>query len=661
MPRTKSVVEPVEKALEAEVESALSGGEAETTEGDWDDDEDVPPLGFDDEAPTENGADTDSDAAEDANEGDSEGDPDDDEDDEDTDTGDTGEGYQVLYTRFRPHRFASVIGQEHNTEPLKTMISKNKVPTALLFTGDRGCGKTTTARLMAMALNCETRAQAEEDRINDPDTKGDWLADPEPCGKCNVCKSVISGQSPVGIEELDAASNRSISDIRNLIASMQLGSLAQRKVYIIDEVHQLGKDAVSALLKTLEEPPKGVVIILCTTDPDKIPETIRSRTVTFRFRTLDVPTMTGLVKRIAKRAKIDITDAQVQNVVKAGRGSPRDTLSALEALNGSTDATHLNDAIVEVAEALADGEVAGVLAELAKAVNNGVAPQELGTGLISYFQNCLYALQAPSLMRVTDAEKESVTEVARKLKSAKIVRLLKELAAATGKMSFSGDARVLLEVTLITVVIPEASDGILGVMDLLDDVLDRMESLEKKVASASLGGGAVSASTGGSLPRWEGVDPEPAKEKAVAEPEADDEPEEKPVKKDKKAKKVEPEPVDDDADDEADDEPEEAPVKKSSKPKITKADLIKPKVLLNEMMDAVHDAGKKSIAVILDAAIDEKDIEVDTWLDEGVPVFTIELIEDDLDRIESKKGAKDFLVEWVKEKGYELELAVLKD
>ncbi len=172
--------------------------------------------------------------------------------------------YQALYRRYRPQRFDELRGQDHVARALKNAVAHDRVGHAYLFSGPRGTGKTTTARILAKVLNCEATVEGE------------------PCCTCSSCVAVQSGSS-FDVIELDAASNRSIEDIREIIATAALGSPGRHKVYILDEVHQLTAPAAAALLKTLEEPPSHVVFVLATTDPEKVPETIRSRTQHLQF------------------------------------------------------------------------------------------------------------------------------------------------------------------------------------------------------------------------------------------------------------------------------------------------------------------------------------------------------------------------------------------
>ena len=221
--------------------------------------------------------------------------------------------YQALYRRYRPRRFADVRGQEPVSRALLNAVREDRVAHAYLFSGPRGTGKTSTARILAMALNCEAPVGGEPD------------------GTCASCTAIRAGSS-MDVFELDAASNRKLDEMRDLLSRVALGTPGRWKVYIIDEVHQLTSDAASALLKTLEEPPSHVVFVLATTDPQKVLPTIQSWTQHFEFRLLDGDLLTDLLSGINQDAGLGLTPEAVELAVRRGRGSARDAESALEQL-----------------------------------------------------------------------------------------------------------------------------------------------------------------------------------------------------------------------------------------------------------------------------------------------------------------------------------------
>ena len=218
---------------------------------------------------------------------------------------------QSLYRRYRPRRFSEVKGQDHVVKALRNAVAEGREGQAYLFSGPRGTGKTTSARILAKVLNCEN------------------AVDGEPCCECESCIAVERGTS-YDVHELDAASNNGVDAMRDLIEKASLGTPGRHKVYILDEVHMLSKPAEAALLKTLEEPPPHVVFVLATTDPQKMSDTIRSRTQHLQFHLLNPDTLSEHVRWVAADAGLDVSDAAVEQVLRQGAGSARDALSALE-------------------------------------------------------------------------------------------------------------------------------------------------------------------------------------------------------------------------------------------------------------------------------------------------------------------------------------------
>ena len=220
---------------------------------------------------------------------------------------------QSLYRRYRPRRFSELKGQDHVVKALRDAVAQGREGQAYLFSGPRGTGKTTSARILAKVLNCQN------------------VVDGEPCCECESCLAVERGTS-YDVHELDAASNNGVDAIRDLVEKASLGTPGRHKVYILDEVHMLSKAAEAALLKTLEEPPPHVVFVLATTDPQKMSDTIRSRTQHLQFHLLPADTMAEHVRWVADDAGLDLPQAALDAALVQGGGSARDTLSALELL-----------------------------------------------------------------------------------------------------------------------------------------------------------------------------------------------------------------------------------------------------------------------------------------------------------------------------------------
>ena len=365
--------------------------------------------------------------------------------------------YQSLYRRYRPQRFDEVRGQDHVTKALRNALREGRVSHAYLFSGPRGTGKTSTARILAKALNCTD------------------LQDGEPCCKCDSCQSAQAGTS-VDVFELDAASNRGIDSMRDLVAGSALGTPGERKVYIIDEVHMLSKDASTALLKTLEEPPAHVVFVLATTDTQKVLATIKSRTQHFEFRLLGPDVLTSLLHDINADAHLGVPPEALEVVVRRGRGSARDALSVLDQVAAAGEADEDESDADEIVEALCDGDTGRALTAVAGAMSRGRDPRILTTELIEYLRCCFLAIMAPGVVGLPDAALERAAEHGRRLGPAAMVRHLDLVGEALVDMREAHDPRVSLEVALVRATRPEASSDVSA-------LVERIAKLERAVAA----------------------------------------------------------------------------------------------------------------------------------------------------------------------------------
>src|SRR5512147_2971940 len=219
--------------------------------------------------------------------------------------------YQVLARKWRPQRFDDVVGQQATTRTLRNALASGRIAQAFVFAGSRGCGKTTTARILARALNCQKGPTAD------------------PCGECDACVEIAQGRD-IDVLEIDAASHTQVDNIREVVlAGLSIAPVRDRyKVFIIDEVHQLSTHSFNALLKSIEEPPAHVVFMMATTELHKIPDTILSRSQVFEFRTIPSKAIAEQLRRIADAEKIDISDAALVLIARAAEGSMRDAQSA---------------------------------------------------------------------------------------------------------------------------------------------------------------------------------------------------------------------------------------------------------------------------------------------------------------------------------------------
>lgn len=422
---------------------------------------------------------------------------------------------QSLYRRYRPQRFSELKGQEHVVRALKNAVANSREGHAYLFSGPRGTGKTTTARILAKVLNCENPL------------------DGEPCCECGSCLAVQEGNS-FDVIELDAASNNGVEDIREIIAAASLGSPGRHKVYILDEVHMLSKGASAALLKTLEEPPSHVVFVLATTDPEKVAETIRSRTQHLQFHLLPVDELEAHVRWVASDAGIDISDESIHAVLRQGGGSARDTLSALElaaATGGMVDEVTPVD---EFVDALIEYDAGRLLAAVAHTVNFGRDPRTIVNDLVRHMRDAFLTQMAPELVQLPEDRAAEVAAQAGRLGTPRIVKVIETLGLAINDMRNAPDSRVVLEVALVRLVHRELQMGI-------ESLLARVERLEKvlenrpQIAPAPVNPSTGRAVLGGrvaqdpSAPAVRPVAPAPIAAAATAAPTTTPEPAAAPV------------------------------------------------------------------------------------------------------------------------------------
>jgi DNA polymerase-3 subunit gamma/tau len=371
------------------------------------------------------------------------------------------EPFQSLYRRYRPQRFSEVRGQDHVVLGLRNAVRDERVAHAYLFSGPRGTGKTSTARILAKALNCA----APEDG--------------EPCGRCASCVDIARGAS-LDVHELDAASNNGVDAMRDLVARAALATPGKWKVYIVDEVHMLSTAASNALLKTLEEPPAHVVFVLATTDPQKVLPTIKSRTQHFEFHLLEASTLEALLGDIAGDAQLELPPDGIEAAVRRAHGSARDALSALDLVVAAgvveDDARYVQELIAAIVER--DTRLA--LQSVEAAMGAGFDAARLAGELVDGLRGVFLSAVAPELRRSMSLGQPQAEGAAPLLGPARCVRALEVVGAAIVDMREALDARTTFEVALVRLTHPEVDEGPAA-------LLERIERLERRVNEMSSG------------------------------------------------------------------------------------------------------------------------------------------------------------------------------
>ncbi len=369
---------------------------------------------------------------------------------------------QSLYRRYRPRRFSELKGQDHVVHALRDAVAAGREGQAYLFSGPRGTGKTTSARILAKVLNCET------------------VVDGEPCCECDSCIAVERGTS-YDVHELDAASNNGVDAIRDLVEMASLGTPGRHKVYILDEVHMLSKAAEAALLKTLEEPPPHVVFVLATTDPQKMSDTIRSRTQHLQFHLLPADTLAEHVRWVASDAGYELSDAALDRALAQGGGSARDTLSALELIASTGGAVDEVLDLDEFLQAMIDHDPGRVLTAMGHAVAMGRDPRTVTEDIVRHLRNAFLSLMAPELVVLPSDRVDAIAAQAQQLGAAALVRAIERLGSILVEMRHAPDPRILVEVALVQLTHDDAADD-------ADVLLARLERLEHAVKQLRDGG-----------------------------------------------------------------------------------------------------------------------------------------------------------------------------
>ena len=382
--------------------------------------------------------------------------------------------YTALYRKFRPDTFADVKGQEHIVTTLKNQIKANRIGHAYLFTGTRGTGKTTVAKILAKTVNCEN-----------PTEDG-------PCGDCRICRAIAAGAS-MNVIEIDAASNNGVDNIREIVEEVSYSPAEGKyKVYIIDEVHMLSIGAFNALLKTLEEPPSYVIFILATTEVHKLPITILSRCQRYDFKRISIDTITSRMQTLIDAESVMVEERALRYIAKVADGSMRDALSLLDqciAFHLGKELTY--DKVLDVLGAVDTGvfstllrhvldrNVLGCVELLEEIVMQGRELSQFVTDFIWYLRNLLLVQASDNLEDVIDMSTDNLArlkEEAQMVDADRIVRYIHIFSELSGQIKYASQKRILVEIALIKLCKPDMEVSQEALIDRIRQVEDKVEN-----------------------------------------------------------------------------------------------------------------------------------------------------------------------------------------
>src|SRR6202051_2754847 len=359
--------------------------------------------------------------------------------------------YTVLARKYRPQRFSDVIGQDHVVRTLKNALEQQRIAHGYIFSGHRGIGKTTIARILAMALNCQSSDRPVA----------------EPCGVCDSCREIREGSvGAMDVIEIDAATNRGIEEVRGLIATATAEPARDRyRIFILDEAHQVTDAAFNALLKTLEEPPPWVVFMMATTQPEDIPQTIRSRCQHFSFHAVKFDEIVAELAQIASQEGILADTQTLALLAEAGDGSMRDALSIMDQAIASApmvdgkaklDGDEIRelmgtvpDAVFErILEAIGEGQCSAVMGELNRLLNARNGPSQMARQLVRYLRNCLMAKlggEKTELLQISGDERARAVRTAALLSEEGLTRFLQVILRTFDELNYRQEPRLHLE------------------------------------------------------------------------------------------------------------------------------------------------------------------------------------------------------------------------
>ncbi|MCC8168289.1 MAG: DNA polymerase III subunit gamma/tau [Clostridiales bacterium] len=380
--------------------------------------------------------------------------------------------YTALYRKFRPQVFDDVKGQDHIVTTLKNQIKANRIGHAYLFCGTRGTGKTTVAKILAKAVNCE------------------HPVDGSPCGECAMCRAIAAG-ADMNVMEIDAASNNGVDNIRQIREEVEYRPAEGRyRVYIIDEVHMLSTGAFNALLKTLEEPPEYVIFILATTEANKIPITIMSRCQRYDFHRITIDTIASRLRELMDTEGVAAEDRALRYIARAGDGSMRDSLSLLDqciAFYMGQELTY--DKVLDVLgavdsevfsgllRAICDQDAARAIAQLGSLIEDGREMGQLVSDFVWYMRNLLLLQSSDDMEDVLDISSENLAvmkEEAARIPTAQLMHDIRVFSEVGSQMRYSTQKRVLMEIAIIRLCRPQMEVS-------YDAILDRLERVEQKL------------------------------------------------------------------------------------------------------------------------------------------------------------------------------------